>query len=300
MNGSLARKIPPFFPVIFLVAGALCVLDRTTAALDREDLLGYGYEAATFALFAARGTGVALTVIAAGWLVWGAGRLVARLTASVSVLATVLVLWHRLYVPESPWNVLSQHISSLLTFVGSGVLLAGASRLGLCFASAANAADRGLQKWQVSILDLLAITSGAAILLAATRGYVPTDRSSWRLSQDEVVWALLQAAANLLIVATVVTCFHERRPWWRNVMISAGLSAAVAAMHVFALSRLLELPLLPLDPALLARGIHHAVNFAWLICGLGALRLAGFRFCRVPLAAPEPRLEIALEPSATA
>lgn len=281
MRPPLATTKLYFLPAIFLLAAAACIFDRATAALDREGFLVAGYETMTFSLFAARGTGMALSVFAAGWLIWGAGRLVARVAVSLTVLVTVLTLWHRLYVPESPWNVVSQHASSVLTWLGALVLFACGRNLGLRMVSDSIPAGRDLWRWQVSILDLLAMTSAAAILLAVTRGYVPRDFSQWRLSEDEVLLIGLHSAANLLIVATVLTCCHQPHAWWRNVLMAGGLSAAVAGIHIAALARCQELPLWPIDAALVARGIHHAVHFAWLLGGLAALHVAGFRLRRM-------------------
>jgi hypothetical protein len=206
---------------------------------------------------------------------------VARVAVSLAILVTVLTLWHRLYVPELPWNVVSQHAASVITWLGALALFAFGRNLGLRFVSKTNPAERERGQWQVSILDLLALMSAAAVLLAVTRGHVPRDFSQWRLSQDEVLLVGLHSAANLLIVATVLTCWHQKRAAWLNLLMAGGLSAAIAGMHIAALSRCQELPLLPLDAALVARGIHHVVHFAWLAAGLVALHVAGFRLRRI-------------------
>lgn len=281
MRPPLATTKLHFLPAIFLLAAAVCIFDRATATLDREGFLVAGYETMTFGLFAARGTGMALSVFAAGWVIWGAGRLVARVAVSLTVLVTVLTLWQRLYVPELPWNVVSQHASSVLTWLGALVLFAWGRNLGLRMVSDSMPAGRDLSRWQVSILDLLVMTTAAAILLAVTRGYLPRDFSQWQLSEDEVLLIGMHSAANLLIVATVLTCCHRPHAWWQNVLLAGGLSAAIAGIHLAALSRCQDLPMHPIDVALAARGIHHAVLFAWLLGGLAALHVAGFRLRRM-------------------
>lgn len=267
-------------PAVLLVAAAALTLTGSVASLSREDSLISGDETLTNWLFAARGTGAALLVFAAAWVVWGAGKPLTRLAVSASTLIAVIMLWHRLYHPEYPWNVVSQHATSTILWLGSLALFALARQFGIRVVSLAHPAGADRRKWQFSILDLLIVMSAAAILLAATRGHFPHDFEDWRLSRDELFWIALHAGCNLLIVSTVITCYQEPRAAWLNLLLAGGFTAGIAAVHVIAIARWLQLPLVPIDPALAARGIHHAVLLSWLLAGIAALRASGFRLQR--------------------
>lgn len=242
----------------------------------------------------AQGTSTALAIVAAAWMVWGSGRLTTRAALSALLMVVVVLIWllvsrggSRWLGPRNEYQLLT-----VATWLGAVGLCAAARRFGIRLVDAAGRPLAGdPRSRQMSLLGLLALMSGVAILLGILRQVMPQDIVRWRPTADDVIRLIAETGASLLVASTLITCFHVPRPGWLNLTLSIGLIAVIAALHIAAYGQLYRMPFIPLDVRMQARGLHFLALTAWLLAAVGALRLCGWRMRRLAPAAtllPEP------------
>ena len=230
----------------------------------------------------AQGTSAALAIYAGTWIVWGTGRLTTRLALSAAAVIVVLFVWQvQFRASRSPWLKLEQQFLAATIWLLSIGLVAAAWRFGIRVVDhqgqIVNADPRSRQ---MSLLGLLALMSGAAIVLAGVRQILPRELGEWSITGDDVFAILAQLSGTMLVASTVITCFHVPRRRWLNLALAAGFMVVIGVLHVVAYGQSYRLSVLPLDPRVAVKGIYFAVLSAWLLAAAGALHLCGLRLRR--------------------
>lgn len=233
-------------------------------------------------LMTAQGTSAALAILAAAWIVWGTGRLTTRLAVSALWLVIVLLLWQRLF----PFRGLlffkyEQQWLAFGTWLGAIGLCAAAWRFGIRVVDRCGqvlGSDPRLR--QISLLGLLALMSGVAAALGVARLFVPREASEWNFTVDDAFRLLAQIGGSLLAASTVITCYHQPRAPWKNLLLTVGFVAAIAVLHMIAWGQSYRMHLFPPDPRVELRGIHYLPLTAWLLLAVGIMSACGLRLRR--------------------
>ena len=230
----------------------------------------------------AQGTSAALAIYAGTWIVWGTGRLTTRLAVSAAGITVVIFLWQILFPAlRGPWLKLEQQFLVATIGLLSVVLVAAAWRFGIRVVDhqgqIVNADPRSRQ---MSLLGLLALMSGAAIVLAGVRQVLPRDLGEWSITGDDVFAILAQLSGTLLVASTIITCFHVPRRRWLNFALATGFLVVIGVLHVAAYGQSYRFPVLTLDPRVWIKGVYFAVLSAWLLAAAGMLHLCGLRLRR--------------------
>jgi hypothetical protein len=233
-------------------------------------------------LTAAQGTSAALAIAAAAWIIWGTGRLTTRLAVSAAWMTLVILLWQVLFrVPYWPWLKYEQHFLSASIWLVAIGLLAAAWRFGIRLVDPADhILGSDPRSRQMSLLGLLSLMTGVAIVLAGLRLIVPREFSRWSITGDDVFAMLSQVSGTLLVASTIITCFHVPRPAWLNLLLAVGFILAIAALHLLAYGQSYRLILLPPEPRIQVKALYYGVLAAWLLAAVGVLKLCGLRLRR--------------------
>jgi hypothetical protein len=273
-------------PAIALAAAALVVLLVSLLATDYGLGRGLRWWRTSLAwiawLSAAQGTSAALGILAASWIVWGAGRLTTRLAVSAATLTLLLLLWQGLFrAPRAPWLRYEQQLLAASIWLVSIGLVAAAWRFGIRIVGpSGNVMGADPRSRQMSLLGLLSLMTGVAIALAAVRLVLPRDLADWRLTSDDVLALLIQIGGTMLVTSTVITCFHVPRPTWQNLALASGFILVIAVLHLAAYGQAYRMILLPPEPRLQVRGVYYAVLAGWLLAAAGVLHVCGLTLRR--------------------
>lgn len=273
-------------PAIALGIAGLTVLIVSLSAT------GYGYAAWTRPwrtsmlwhgwLNTAQGTSAALAILSAAWIIWGTGRLTTRLAVSAAWMTLVILLWQVLFrVPRLPWLRYEQQFLAASIWLLAIGLVAAAWRFGIRVVDPAGqvlATDP--RSRQMSLLGLLSLMTGVAIMLAGVRLILPREFSTWSLNGDDIFALLAQVSGTLLVASTVITCFHVPRPVWLNLALASGFILVIAVLHLVAYGQSYRFNLLPPDPQLQVKAVYYAVLAAWLLAAVGVMHRCGLRLRR--------------------
>jgi hypothetical protein len=273
-------------PAIALAMTALVVLLVSLSATDyglgrglrwwRTSLAWHGW------LNAAQGTSAALAILAAAWIVWGAGRLTTRLAVSAASLTLVLLLWQVLFrVPRGPWLRYEQQLLVASIWLLAIGLVAAAWRFGIrVVGPTGQILGADPRSRQMSLLGLLSLMTGVAIALAAVRLVLPRNIADWNLSGDDVFALLIQIVGTMLVTSTVITCFHVPRPTWLNLALAGGFLLVIAVVHLAAYGQAYRMTVLPPEPRLQVKGVYYVVLAGWLLAAAGVLHVCGLKLRR--------------------
>lgn len=98
--------------------------------------------------------------------------------------------------------------------------------------------SKGSNKWQISLLDMMALTMMVSLVLALVR-WLASDLLLL-FPKGEVDWDSIRKLGilmfgNLFMLNAMITCFHVRRPWWLNLMLVYFIAILVTAIQSFSL-----------------------------------------------------------------
>ncbi|HUE74105.1 MAG TPA: hypothetical protein VMP01_24705, partial [Pirellulaceae bacterium] len=229
----------------------------------------------------AQGTSAALAILSGAWIIWGTGRLTTRLAVSAAWMTLVLLLWQVMFrLPRVPWLRYEQFLAASIWLAAIG-LVAAAWRFGIRVVDPAGqvlATDP--RSRQMSLLGLLSLMTGVAVMLAGVRLILPREFSTWSITGDDIFGLLAQVSGTLLVASTVITCFHVPRPVWLNLALASGFILMIAVLHLIAYGQSYRLNLLPPDTHLQVKVVYYAVLAAWLLAAVGIMHLCGLRLRR--------------------
>jgi hypothetical protein len=230
-------------------------------------------------LMTAQGTSAALAILAAAWIVWGTGRLTTRMAVSACWLMVVVLIW-QLLPTMSRWfgTRTEQQLLAFGTWLGAIGLCAAARRFGIRIIDRADhplASDP--RSRQMSLLGLLALMSGVAVILGLLRRLMPQGGIDWSPSGDDVFRLIAQISASLLVASTIITCFHVPRSLWLNLLLVSIFVPVIAVLHLVAYGQTYRMYLYPPDFRIQVRTAHYLALTLWLLAAVGLLRACGLR-----------------------
>ncbi len=277
-------------PAIGLGIAALAVLVASLALIDYGSVLGFTPGPRSWRtsmwwqgwLNAGQGTSSALAILAAAWIIWGTGRLTTRLAVSAACLTLLLLLWQVLFhMPRWPWLKYEQQLLVASTWLVAIGLVAAAWRFGIRVVDfAGQELNADPRSRQMSLLGLLSLMTGVAIVLAGARLVLPREFSNWSVTGDDVFAMLTQVSGTMLVASAIITCFHVPRTAWLNLALALGFILAIALLHLAAYGQSYRYNLWPPEPRLQVKGIFYAVLAGWLLVAVGVLRVSGLSLRR--------------------
>lgn len=236
-------------------------------------------------LMTAQGTSAALAILAAAWIVWGTGRLTTRVAVSACWLTVIVLLWQWLFPGTSRWlgTRNEQQLLAVGTWLGAIGLCAAARRFGIRVVDRANhALASDPRSRQMSLLGLLALMSGVAVILGVLRRVLPQGGIDWVPNGDDIFRLIAQIAGSLLVASTVITCFHVPRRLWLNLLLVCAFVPVIAVLHLVAYGQTYRLYLYPPDFRIQVRAFHYVALSLWLLSAVGLLRMSGLRLRQLP------------------
>jgi hypothetical protein len=276
------RPSIPLWPVlaIALLGTSVLVLMLGVQALRWNR--GWPIELRQLWLYGAQGTHAALVTLAAIWVALGRGRLSTRVAVSLAWMLVLLAPW---CLGARPRLIFFQCLNALVVgfgvWTGALVLLAAARRFGIRLVdSSGRCAATDPRDWQFSIFGMFVLTTEAGVAISLWRLLGWNQQDFQAVTYDDFFWMLVRIVNCLLVLSTIITCFHVPRVWWHNLLISMGFLAAIVLLHAAALVQYTEFPLLPPRMGVLVWGVHYSVMFAWLMGALAIAYAHGFRLRR--------------------